>query len=146
MFMLPAIICRVFTKDTVGSLTSINECWQDPGLTSIRGVGPRFNIHPKDGTPCNTLLHLEGALHDTHLHREFASLPPLPRPPIKKHPYTLIGVMLILHSKSGCNWPRTVGVAHRSVNYSMDYLCKSPSQIMRWNYSILFEIFRGWKI
>ena len=32
---------RLFKKDTVGSLTSTNECWQ---------TGSQCNVHPRDGT------------------------------------------------------------------------------------------------
>ena len=65
---------------------------------------------------CNALPHLEVARHDAHLHREFVSSLPPPQTPTRpltkiKHPDTLIGVMLILCSKSGCNLAKTVGAA-----------------------------------
>ena len=63
---------------------------------------------------CNTLPHLKVALHYTHLHREFA--PHLRSPANIKKPSPLIGVTLILCSKSVCNWPRTVGGAARRTN------------------------------
>ena len=94
-----------------------------------------------NGVTCNTLPHLEAALHGTHLHGEFASHPsPHPHKTTgkdKNNP-TLIGVTLILCSKSKCNQPRTVGgVAwqththkHQTVNYREDDLISTITRVV----------------